>query len=128
MNETIIKQIDACFCNDSHYDISLVSFEIFKDKFKYTGCNKWYYLTENNKWLIDNKQMKLKNYINTIVCNAFVERALYWEFKKNSDNNQNQSYLQEQLIAEKLLQISYKLKNYNFVLLIIKESKQFFEI
>lgn len=124
MNETIIKHIDSCFCNDSHYDISLVSFEIFKHKFKYTGGNKWLYLTENNEWLIDTKQYKLKNYINTHVCNAFVERALFWEFKKNDENESSN----ERLIAEKLLQISYKLKNYNFVSIIIRESKQFFEI
>lgn len=123
MDENITRSLDRCFISDSHYDISVICYELFKDKFKYTGKNIWVYL-KDNQWLIDKKTYKLINFIQTTVCNAFIERALYW----NSSIESDIFSFDKRLIAEKLLQICNKLKNYNYVSVIIRESKQFFDI
>lgn len=125
MSNLVEKYIDCCIINGSHYDVSLACVEILKNKYKYKGNNIWEYLNQNNEWCIDEKQTKLKFDIKTIVCNAFVERAIYWENMSAIDHDINLS-IDAKFRSNKLLIISSKLKDDKYILTIIKESKQFF--
>lgn len=116
MDEYINNYIDKCI-SKSDYDISVVIFEMIKHKFKYMGKNKWYYLKLDD-WKEDKRTYNLKIYIQTTVCNAFIQRAFHWEKKKN--------FCENDYVSKNLLDICNKLKNYNFVTSIIRECRQFY--
>jgi hypothetical protein len=127
----INNHIDICVSNNLHYDIALVCYKCLKDKHRYasktsvasdTDNNTWEYLT-NAVWTTDVNNKQLIYSIRTIVCSAFTKRSLYWE-----DERENEKYPDTSVIASKLLQISSKLKNNKYILVLIKECKQFFMI
>ena len=63
----------------------------------------------------------------TIVCSAFTQRSLYWaNAKNNCYYPDNSNYPDTELISNKLLLISSKLKENKYISLVIKECKQFF--
>jgi hypothetical protein len=133
MND-INNHIDICVSNNLHYDIALVCYKCLKDKHRYvsktsssssssdTDNNTWEYLT-NAVWTTDVNNKQLIYSIRTIVCIAFTKRSLYWE-----DEKENEKYPDTSVIASKLLQISSKLKDNKYILVLIKECKQFFMI
>ena len=133
MND-INNHIDICVSNNLHYDIALVCYKCLKDKHRYvsktsssssssdTDNNTWEYLT-NAVWTTDVNNKQLIYSIRTIVCIAFTKRSLYWE-----DERENEKYPDTSVIASKLLQISSKLKDNKYILVLIKECKQFFMI
>jgi hypothetical protein len=130
MND-INNHIDICVSNNLHYDIALVCYKCLKDKHRYaslasvssdTDNNTWEYLT-NAVWTTDVNNKQLIYSIRTIVCSAFTKRSLYWE-----DERENEKYPDTSVIASKLLQISSKLKDNKYILILIKECKQFFMI
>lgn len=130
MND-INNHIDICVSNNLHYDIALVCYKCLKDKHRYasktssssdTDNNTWEYLT-NAVWTTDVNNKQLIYSIRTIVCSAFTKRSLYWE-----DERDNEKYPDTSVIASKLLQISSKLKDNKYILVLIKECKQFFMI
>jgi hypothetical protein len=133
MND-INNHIDICVSNNLHYDIALVCYKCLKDKHRYasktsvvssssdTDNNTWEYLT-NAVWTTDVNNKQLIYSIRTIVCSAFTKRSLYWE-----DERENEKYPDTSVIASKLLQISSKLKDNKYILVLIKECKQFFMI
>jgi len=133
MND-INNHIDICVSNNLHYDIALVCYKCLKDKHRYvsktsssssssdTNNNTWEYLT-NAVWTTDVNNKQLIYSIRTIVCIAFTKRSLYWE-----DERENEKYPDTSVIASKLLQISSKLKDNKYILVLIKECKQFFMI
>jgi len=133
MND-INNHIDICVSNNLHYDIALVCYKCLKDKHRYvsktsssssssdTNNNTWEYLT-NAVWTTDVNSKQLIYSIRTIVCSAFTKRSLYWE-----DERENEKYPDTSVIASKLLQISSKLKDNKYILVLIKECKQFFMI
>jgi hypothetical protein len=130
MND-INNHIDICVSNNLHYDIALVCYKCLKDKHRYvsktsnaskTDNNTWEYLT-NAVWTTDVNNKQLIYSIRTIVCSAFTKRSLYWE-----DERDNERYPDTSVIASKLLQISSKLKDNKYILVLIKECKQFFMI
>ena len=124
MND-INNHIDICVSNNLHYDIALVCYKCLKDKHRYvskTDNNIWEYLT-NAVWTTDVNNKQLIYSIRTIVCSAFTKRSLYWE-----DERDNERYPDTSVIASKLLQISSKLKDNKYILVLIKECKQFFMI
>ena len=119
--------IDCCMgSNGSHYDISLVCYEIIKTKFKYVDKNTWKYLN-NNDWIIDENMIKLKDEIKSNVVNAFLMRSMYWNNKSNIDeiNDVNIS-IDSKIKSLKILQFANKLKNDKFIIQLIKEIKQFY--
>jgi hypothetical protein len=118
------KYIDCCIINGSHYDVSLACVEILKDQYKYIGNNTWKYFKDND-WHTDDKQMNLKFAIRTIVCNAFIQRSLFWDFKSTHATDMNIA-IDDKFRANRLLTISSKLKEDKYISTIIKESKQFF--
>jgi len=125
MSNILEKYIDCCIINGSHYDISLACVEILKDKYRYVGNNLWEVCNENNEWRIDEKMVNLKYDIKTKVCNAFIERSLFWDSKSLQDTDINIS-IDDKFRANRLLVISSKLKEDKYISTIIKESKQFF--
>lgn len=127
MENIINNYIDCCInSNGTHYDISLVVNEILKNDFRYIGDNIWEYKNAENTWIIDEKNKRLKMEIKTNVINYFLERAKYWSDKSNiADENINIQF-DSQLKAVKILQITNKLKDDKFILLVIKEIKQFY--
>ena len=55
---TINNYIDCCIgSNGSHYDISLVIYEIIKENYKYIGNNIWQYNNHDN-WIVDIKNQQ----------------------------------------------------------------------
>lgn len=125
MSNIIEKYIDCCIINGSHYDVALACVEVLKTNYRYIGNNLWEYIDDLHQWHVDEKQAKLKHDIKTKVCNAFVERALYWENMSSVDHDINLS-IDAKFRSNKLLIISSKLKDDKYILTIIKESKQFF--
>jgi hypothetical protein len=123
----IDRYIDCCMgSNGSHYDISLVSYEIIKKKFKYIEKNTWEYL-ENENWIIDENAIHLKDEIKSNVVNAFILRSMYWNNKANSEEyiDPNLS-IDSKIKSLKILQFANKLKNEKFIIQLIKEIKQFY--
>ena len=124
-NDIINNYIDCCIgSNGSHYDISLVIYNILKDDYRYVGNNMWEY-NNNNSWIIDEKNIKLKSAIKLDVNNYFIERSKYWlDMNSNDDINLDIDNKHKSL---KILQYSNKLKDDKFISQIIKEVKQFYE-
>lgn len=127
MSSLIEKYIDCCIINGSHYDISLACVELLKDCHKYIGDNVWEFKNNNNEWCVDDKCSNLKNDIKTTVCNAFIERSIFWENKSRQDSDINIS-IDDKFRSSRLLKISSKLKDDKYISTIIKESKQFFNL
>jgi len=120
--------IDCCISsNGSHYDISLVIYEIIKNKFKYIGNNIWEY-KKDDEWINDEKNINLKSEIKSNVTNYFLERSKYWINKSQDENNIDKNIeVDNNLKSLKLLQVSNKLSDDKFISNIIKEIKQFYE-
>jgi hypothetical protein len=120
--------IDCCISsNGSHYDISLVIYEIIKNNFKYIGNNIWNY-KKDGEWIIDEKNINLRQEIKTNVINHFLERSKYWINKSLDENNIDKNIeFDNNLKSLKLLQVSNKLTDDKFISNIIKETKQFYE-
>ena len=114
--------IDACIFNSSHYDIAMVVHNYLKDKYRYIKNNTWEYLVtkDDTEWTADINNQHLTYSIRTIVCSAFTERSLYWAEVKDS------KYQDTEIISNKLLLISSKLKDNKYISILIKECKQFF--
>lgn len=108
--------IDLCVINNTDYDISLVIYTILKGKYKYIKNNMWEYLDKNNNWVCDIKQNNLKYSIKTEVYTYFIKRAIELCDKSNDAN----------IMSNKLLLISSKLKEDKYISTMIKESRQFF--
>jgi hypothetical protein len=108
--------IDLCVINNTDYDISLVIFKILEGKYRYISNNVWEYLDKDNNWACDIKQNNLRYSIKTKVYTYFINRAIEL-CDKTMDAN---------IISDKLLNISSKLKEDKYISMIIKESRQFF--
>lgn len=128
MENIINNYIDCCInSNGAHYDISLVINEILKNDFRYIGNNIWEYKNENNEWVIDDKNKRLKYDIKTKAVNYFLERAKYWSDQSNKDEDKNIKF-DCKLKELRILQITNKINDAKFLLLVIKEIKQFYNI
>ena len=125
MNNSLNEYIDICICsNGSHYDVSKVIYELIKNKFSYCGKNIWKY-NNNDKIIIDEKQINLKNELRSNVINVFILRGNYWDDKAMIESNINISN-DYRIKSSILLQIANKLKDTKYIIHIIKELKQFF--
>jgi hypothetical protein len=123
----INEYIDKCNLELTHYDVSLIVHKVFKDKYRYKGDKQWeYYDTRNGEWVIDKKSDKLKMDIKTIISDLFSHRALYWYNESHKCDNIN-SEIHAKIMSEKLLNAGYKLKNNNFILIVIREAQSFFD-
>ena len=118
----INKDIDFCIINSSDYDISMVVYKILNGKYRYLENNIWeYYNDKTKKWVIDQKNDKLRYAIKTLVCTHFTERSIFW----NTDEAKV-LHKDNEMISTKLLLIASKLKEDKYICTIIKESRQFF--
>ena len=124
------EEIDTCILNNTHYDIANVVYTFLKDKHRYTD-NTWEYLKDADAatdaedavavWEADANSERLIYSIRTIVCRAFTKRSLYW-----LDIKDDERYPDTEIISNKLLNISSKLKDNKYICVLIKECKQFF--
>ena len=123
------EEIDTCILNNTHYDIANVVYKFLKDKHRYTD-NTWEYLKAADAtdadadaavWETDANSERLIYSIRTIVCRAFTKRSLYW-----LDIKDDERYPDTEIISNKLLNISSKLKDNKYICVLIKECKQFF--
>ena len=135
------EEIDTCILNNTHYDIANVVYTFLKDKHRYTD-NTWEYLKDADVaaadaatasddatdatdaaavWEADANSERLIYSIRTIVCRAFTKRSLYW-----LDIKDDERYPDTEIISNKLLNISSKLKDNKYICVLIKECKQFF--
>ena len=124
------EEIDTCILNNTHYDIANVVYKFLKDKHRYTD-NTWEYLKDADAdatvtdadavWEADANSERFIYSIRTIVCRAFTKRSLYWLDIKDDDR-----YPDTEIISNKLLNISSKLKDNKYICVLIKECKQFF--
>lgn len=123
------EEIDTCILNNTHYDIANVVYTFLKDKHRYTD-NTWEYLKAADAtdadaaeavWETDANSERLIYSIRTIVCRAFTKRSLYW-----LDTKDDERYPDTEIISNKLLNISSKLKDNKYICVLIKECKQFF--
>lgn len=126
------EEIDTCILNNTHYDIANVVYKFLKDKHRYTD-NTWEYLkdadaaataaeaTDDAVWEADANSERFIYSIRTIVCRAFTKRSLYW-----LDIKDDERYPDTEIISNKLLNISSKLKDNKYICVLIKECKQFF--
>ena len=123
------EEIDTCILNNTHYDIANVVYKFLKDKHRYTD-NTWEYLKAADAtdadaaeavWETDANSERFIYSIRTIVCRAFTKRSLYWLDIKDDDR-----YPDTEIISNKLLNISSKLKDNKYICVLIKECKQFF--
>ena len=125
------EEIDTCILNNTHYDIANVVHKFLKDKHRYTD-NTWEYLKAADAdtdaatdaaavWETDANSERLIYSIRTIVCRAFTKRSLYW-----LDIKDDERYPDTEIISNKLLNISSKLKDNKYICVLIKECKQFF--
>ena len=124
------EEIDTCILNNTHYDIANVVHKFLKDKHRYTD-NTWEYLKDADAdatvtdadavWEADANSERFIYSIRTIVCRAFTKRSLYW-----LDIKDDERYPDTEIISNKLLNISSKLKDNKYICVLIKECKQFF--
>ena len=124
------EEIDTCILNNTHYDIANVVHKFLKDKHRYTD-NTWEYLKDADAdatvtdadavWEADANSERFIYSIRTIVCRAFTKRSLYW-----LDITDDERYPDTEIISNKLLNISSKLKDNKYICVLIKECKQFF--
>jgi len=120
--------IDKCIWNNTHFDIANIAHKYLKDKHRYVNDNTWEYLNYATNvadvadtWKHDANGEHLMYSIRTIVCRAFTNRALYW-----ANITDDERYPDTELISNKLLSISLKLKEKKYICALIKECKQFF--
>lgn len=126
--------IDKCIWNNTHFDIANIAHKYLKDKHRYVNNNTWEYLNSDTNvagvgdvgdvagtWKHDANGERLMYSIRTIVCRAFTNRALYW-----ANITDDERYPDTEVISNKLLSISLKLKDKKYICALIKECKQFF--
>jgi hypothetical protein len=150
------EDIDTCILNNTHYDIANVVYTILKDKHRYTDNTWEYLkdakvwdatdatsdakvwdatdatsdakvwdatdaTSDAKVWEVDANSERFIYSIRTIVCRAFTKRSLYW-----MDIKDDERYPDTEIISNKLLNISSKLKDNKYICVLIKECKQFF--
>lgn len=109
--------IDNCFYANTDYDIAYTIYKLINDKIIYIENNTWKNC-DNDKWIIDKKNIKIKDILKNEVCKMFIERSIYW--------NKNTEYEYAEKISCILLRIGSKLKDDKYLSNIIKECKQFY--
>lgn len=118
--------INNCITYEYHMEIALVIYTLLKDKFKYIGDNKWEYY-DNDTWIIDKNNIKLRNNITNIVCDNFIRKSLEWLNKYNIESDATFKYIYK-CRYNSIVDIIVNLKNKKYTTAIIKESKQFFTL
>jgi hypothetical protein len=127
MINDIYDYIDKCNFNLTHYDVSLIVHKVFKEKYKYIGDKQWQYYDNNvDEWINDKKNEKMKLDIKTIISDLFLTRSMFWYSESQKCDNINEE-IHAKLMSEKMVNASYKLKNNNFILVVIREAQSFFD-
>lgn len=125
-NNEINKLIDNITTDISDYNIAILISSILKNKYKYTGNNKWiYYNLNENKWLNDKQNKKLIDDINFNITNLILNRINYYDDLKTQYVNDIDKYNNYEIINKKLLFIINKLNNKKYIKSIIKEVRSF---
>lgn len=125
----INNYIDQCNYHLTHYDVALIVFKVFKKCYRYIGKHKWeYFDTNDNMWKKDERKNKLITDIKTIIADLFITRATYWYNISKNNNNDINTIIHENFMAEKMIRAGNKIKNNNFIAIVIKEAEPFFDI
>jgi hypothetical protein len=126
--DTINRMVDKCTFNMTHFDISLLFYELHKRSFRYIGKNAWeYYDYDDGIWKKDIKRHRLKNSIKNDLAECFSSRYIYWLDKSFATTDINDD-IHYKFMANKMLEINYHLKSNNFIFYVIKEAKSLFDI
>lgn len=126
--DDINKYIDKSNNHFTHYDMSIIVNKVFKNLYRYIGANQWEYFDINEKiWKYDKKKTKFKIDIQTIIADIYITRYIYW-CSMISTNNDINSNIHSQFMADKMFKASYKLKDNKFITTVIKEAQPFFDI
>ncbi len=117
--------IDNTVNNTSHYDLAYIFYNIFKDKYRYIGKQRWDVYDYNNKeWKKDLYKFNLKNDIRLTMADYYLKRSIYW-YKTSIDNKEMDIIYK--MRGEKLLRIRNNLKNDKYISILIKEASAFFD-
>jgi hypothetical protein len=111
--------IDKCSSHTAPYDIAIIVHKLYKGCFRYKGQYIWeYYDQVENIWKRDQKSKRLHNEIKSYVSDLFVQRYMYL-----SERDDASEYINLKVI----LNMGCKLKTNNFISLVIKEARSFFD-
>ena len=112
----------------THFDIANIFFKIFKNKYRYIGKKKWEYFDIHSKiWVLDIKNNRLSSDIKIVISDLFIQRSLYWSELAKTLTDINDE-IRAKMTSEKLVIASYKLKNEQFISVVIKEAQSFFDM
>lgn len=129
MSEQIYNQIDKCNSSISHYDMAAILHKVFKDKYRYLGNHKWeYYDFILQEWKPDVRSEKMALDIKTVISDLFSARALHWHNESLRSKSDMDKAMYADFLYEKLINASVKLKNTNFILILIREAGSLFDI
>jgi hypothetical protein len=113
------NNIDQCSSYTTPYDIAIIVHKLYKGRFRYKGQFVWeYYDQVDHIWKRDQKSKMLHNEIKSYVSDLFVQRYMYWTDRNEACEHINQ---------KALLNMGHKLKTNNFISLVIKEARSFFD-
>lgn len=126
--DDIYTIIDRCNINLTHYDVARIVSIAFKNVYRYVGNKNWEYKNSSNEWVPDNRALKLKMDIKTVISNLFTTRSLYWYNISDDHHHDINSEIHAKLMSQKMLKAGYKLKDKKFISVVIKEARSFFDI
>lgn len=124
----INNYIDNCNIKLSHYDMAFVLSNIYKNKYRYLGKQKWEYYDETEQaWKEDNNKKNLKYDIKLNLSDMFMKRSLHWFNLSYTVTCVNLQILYK-MKADKLLHAANFLKDDKYISTVIKEAGSFFDI
>ena len=120
--------VDYCIgSKGAAFDIAQVVYQILKNKYRYIGDNTWeYYDPDANAWIIDDERSRICTSIRIDVCQAFMDRALHWQYASACTDISTK--IDCQLRAQKIMEICLKLKKDKFVKDVLKEARGFLSV
>lgn len=121
---TTEKLVDICLnTKGAASDVATVGHRILKNRYRYIGDNTWEYIDADGAWTVDNNRSRIEMAVKVDVCQAFMERALFWQDESLGTNIPER--IDCQLRSQRLLQICLKLGKDKFVRDVIKELRAF---
>ena len=121
------EHIDRCVASDGgHFDVAVVAYSMYKDRFKYDNKTWLVYSIELNEWIQSNiSELDLRVLLSTEVIFKFIERSTHWGYQaiRAQDEDRRTTFENRK---DKLLTISTMLKNNTYKTYLINECKCLF--